>query len=244
MKSYLTSHLSNNKGCELPCWLGITPGITKWQEARSLLDHLGITIGEVPMNDGSISHPSGGFDFEKPDIYHSFSFIEQHEIVRGIHLIIEGYRDPVEFQKLWKLYSPKSIILTYGSPSRVWLSTYSGELGPNHGYDLIIAYDELGIIIQYDGQLTRIGPNFYICPRFEKGMDIQYMDIFLQSPHDPKPLEGPGTLRSPSLISKNSKRIQEASGLTEEEFSKLITQNEKAACFNSPVNIWPEFLSP
>lgn len=242
-QAYLTERISDNSDCKLPCWLGIQPGITTWQEARFLLVHLGIKTGEVPMKDGSITHPTGGFDFEKPHIYHSISFIEQNEFVRGIHLIVEGYKDPVEFQKLWKLYSPKSIMQTYGSPSRVWLSTYSSELGPEHGYDLIVAYDELGIIIQYDGSLTRNGTNFSICPRFEQGIDIQYIDIYLQSPDDPKPLEGPGTLRNPTLISKNSKRIKEASGLTEEEFSTLFTQNKEPACFNSPVHIWPEFLT-
>lgn len=243
-QTYLIEHFSDNSNCELPCWLGIRPGKTTWQEAYRFLSYIGINrMSEEARQDGSIFHGIGGFGFEKPSLYQQFSIIEHKELVKEIRLVVEIDENSSEFQKVWSVYSLHNIIRSYGSPSRVWLSTYSGQMGTEHSYDITIAYDQRGTIIHYAGWLSRSGANFRICPQFDHEVNILSIEIYLQSPDDTKSLESPDNLRDPGIISR-SKRIYEASGKTEEQFSELFIQNEKTACFNSPVNIWPEFLTP
>lgn len=238
---YLTEHLPTNNDCALPCWLGITPGKTTWQEARIFLGYLGINrMSELEMEEDKILHSFGGFDFEVPRLLHRFYILEEDALVKGLVFLIEGDKAPREFQTIWQLYSPRSILLEYGPPSRAWLDTTSETMGDRHGYGLILAFDKRGIIIHYEGFLTKTGSNLQICPRFENGMDIQYMEVYLQAPDNPRPLEEFGGILDRQYLIERSKRIEEASGLSEEQLYEQFTQTEQPACINSPVNIWPE----
>lgn len=242
---YLKEHLPTNNNCLLPCWLGITPGKTRWNEARAFFSYLGIDrMGEVGLENGGIFHPLGGFDFEEPTIYHRFSIVEREELVNGIFLVIEGDRAPVEFQIVWKLYNPGNLLREYGVPSRVWFETQSQSLGDRHGYELLIAYDNKGIIVRYQGLLKQIGTNFQVCPRFEEDKDITDIEVYLQAPDDPQPVEEFGGIADYQFLFDRGKRIEEAAGLSEKQFYELFTQNEQSACFLTPINIWPQFFNP
>ena len=153
--------------------------------------------------------------------------------------MIEGDKAPKEFQTVWAFYSPRNIMVEYGPPSRVWLDTTSETLGDVHGYGLILAYDERGIIIHYEGFLTKTGSNLRVCPRFEEGMDIENMEVYIQAGDDPRPLDEFGGVLDRHYMIEQGKRIEEASGLNEEQFYELFAQTEQPACFTSPVDIWP-----
>lgn len=237
---YLEERLPTNNDCALPCWLGIIPGKTTWQEARTFVRYLGIgRMSELELEDGETLHSFGGFDFEIPRLLQRFYLLEQAELVKGLALMIEGDKAPKEFQTVWVFYSPRNIMLEYGPPSRVWLDTTSETPGDVHGYGLILAYDEIGIIIHYEGFLTKIGSNLRFCPRFEEGMDIEYMEVYLQAADDPRPLDEFGGVLDRHYLIEQGKRIEEASGLSEQQFYELFAQTEQPACFTSPADIWP-----
>lgn len=237
---YLEERLPTNNACALPCWLGILPGKTTWEDARSFIQYLGIDrIGGEELANSDILYGFGGFDFEVPRLLHRFSILVEDKLVKGISLVIEGYQAPRDFQKVWGLYSPRNLMLEYGPPSRVWLDTISETPGDRHGYELIISLDDLGIIIHYVGFLTKTGSNLRVCPRFEDGMDIQYMEVYLQAADDPRPLDEFGGVLDRHYLIEQGKRIEEASGLNEEQFYELFTQTEQPACFTSPADIWP-----
>jgi hypothetical protein len=242
---YLEERLPTNNGCKLPCWLGITPGKTTWQEAQSFIQYLGIDrIRGTEKENGEILYGFGGFDFDAPRLLHTFGVLVKNDIVKGISLMVEGYQAPKDFQKIWTYYSPTNIMVVLGSPSEIWFSTTSETVGNRHGYDLILVFDDDGTIIHYHGFLTEIGTSFQICPRFEGEKDIQHIVVYIQSPEDPKPLDEFGGVLDRQFLIDRSKRISDAVGLSEEEFYELSTHNEQGACFESPINIWPQFFNP
>jgi hypothetical protein len=100
---------------------------------------LGVKVGAVPgYEPNSIFHGTGGFDFidiRGKSIFNRFGFQESNGAVDAILITSEGYNTPEEFRLLWKSYSPKSILKSYGVPDRVWLNvTEAYALG--RGYHL------------------------------------------------------------------------------------------------------------
>jgi hypothetical protein len=237
----ITELLKTNLGCKLPCWWGIMPGKTTWAETKQFLIRLGGRIGSSPQSDGTIYHGTGGFDFAKNQytaVFNIFGFSEKNNIVEDIYIRGNGDASPVDFQTAWERYSPHQVMADYGAPSRVWMYTDSMDYGDRTGYSLWLAYDSLGFLIRYEGFVQqRDQPIYRICPRFDHGMDIQEMVIVLQSPDNPRPLEEMDPLYPHSVQYIHT--LEDATGLTVEEFYKLFTQDKKPACFNTPKNIWP-----
>jgi len=48
--------LLRSNSCELPCYLGITPGQTTWEEAKSILDNLGAYYSYNTDANGFVVH--------------------------------------------------------------------------------------------------------------------------------------------------------------------------------------------
>lgn len=235
--------LKTNAGCKLPCWWGITPGKTTWTEAERFLLSLGATIGNTPDPSGTIFHGTGGFDFAGRGIDNSIGFDERTGIVESIFIHAEGYNDPLQFQALWAQHSVQNIISTYGQPTRVWLQT-AGHFteppgGKEMGYTLWLFYDNMGILVRSLGRV-RYAPIYHICPAVQNEAEgMIRMDMYLQSPDNPTSLEvASGTERRPEE-KEFIRTIQEATGLSVEQFYKLFTQKDKPACFDTPRDIWP-----
>jgi hypothetical protein len=229
--------LRTNAGCKLPCWWGVIPGKTNWSEVEKLLNHMGVNIFSFPQPDGTILNSPGDFDFED-NIQYIFGFTEKNNIVEDIYLRSIGDSNPVGFQSALESYSPRQVMADYGAPSRVWMYTDSMDYGERTGYSLWLAYDNLGFLIRYEGFVQqRDQPIYRICPRFDQGMDIQEIGIVLQSPDNPRPLEKRDPLYSEKV--QYTHTLEDATGLTVDEFYKLFTQDKKPACFDTPKNIWP-----
>jgi hypothetical protein len=236
--------LKTNGSCKLPCWWGIVPGKTSWAETKQILARLGIYSNYSTPSDGAIFH-GANFDFRGPyingqptTVYNDIDFHEKNAIVEDIYLRSQGYNNPIDFQAAWERYSPRQVMVDYGSPSRVWMYTDALNYGERTGYDLWLAYDNLGFLIRYQGTVSRKSFLVYqVCPRFYNGKDIDDILIILQSPDNPRPLEE----RDPYYphVVQYTHTLEEAAGLTVEVFYKLFTQGKQPACFDTPMNIWP-----
>lgn len=230
--------LVTNENCRLPCLWETIPGETSWEDVENRLHHMGIvSIGTSSLENGNKYHGLGGFDLLNKHIFNRFSFVERNGVVAAMHLISEGYANPEYFQGQWRDYSPKQIMPTYGKPSRVWLKTQEETIGDRHSYDLWLVYDDYGFIIQYVGFLENKGQILHICPRFEDGMDIMWLQIHIQATDELASLEDMGGLVSPEPQT-GKKSIQDSTGLSVDEFYELFTQEQYPACFDTPAEIW------
>jgi hypothetical protein len=237
-KMFVQSFLETNENCRLPCLWETIPGETSWMDVETRLRHMGLEfIGTSSLESGNTYHGLGGFDLLNKHIFNSFSFVERNGVVMAMHLISEGYANPEYFQGQWRDYSPKQIMSTYGKPSRVWLKTQEKTIGDRHSYDLWLVYDDYGFIIQYVGFLENKGQILHICPRFEGGMDIMWLQIYIHAPDDLTPSENMGGLVSPEPQA-GKKSIEDATGLSVDDFYELFHQNQELACFDTPSDIW------
>lgn len=194
-----------------------------------------------PDSTGTIFHGIG-FGFGKLGIINDLDFLERAGIIEGIKVHSEGYYNPLAFQEAWGHYSPKEVILTYGPPSRVWVEATSHFIEPTDsqtiGYSLWLFYDDLGFLVQYSAAV-KYDSIYRMCPAVENESEgMKAIDLFLQSSSNQTPLEDSSALLAPGTMDY-IKPIEEAAGLSPEEFYRLFTQNGQAACFETPQNIWP-----
>ena len=238
--------LETNGGCRLPCWWGIVPGQSTWDETQDQLSHLGWQDVATSLDSGATMHDtyvSGGFNIEVMDIYDNqsseifniISLVERTNIIESIHIQSLGWPNPPVFNILWKAYMPREILRTYGEPDRVWLYTDPILMGDRHSYDLWLIYDQLGFILKYNGLLQISGENFRICIS-NSGEQITTLKLHLQSPEDPTPLELMGNLVS--FEDRGILSIEAATELTKKEFYEMLTQSDESVCFDTPMSVW------
>ena len=238
-EEFVRVSLLNSANCKLPCWWGIIPGETTWQDTEELLHFLGVRIAEVPGYDpNTVLHGTGGFDFEGTSIKNGIFFQEADGIVDAILINSDGYNNLAEFQDLWRNYSPQRILETYGAPDRIWLNV-TEPYGSARGYHLWFFYDKQGFMIRYPGDVVD-APILHICPVIE---GMRAIDLSLQAPDSSLLLERfDAILEDIRLQTETGKTrelhsIQDATGLDEKQFYDAFMQ-EEPACFDTPQNIW------
>lgn len=235
-----------NAGCKLPCWWGITPGVTPWSEVDGFLRYMGESIGPpILEKDSSIYQGPADFDISSSNgiIVNRVGFLEREGVIELIDIYSEGYSNPLAFQEQWAMFSPQRVIAEYGIPSRVWLQSFAGgpvTEGRIAGYTLWVFYDNLGFAILYNGY-GEYAPTFHFCPRFEDGKDIRFLEMYLQSPDNPNPIEKTAMIIGGMSIKPYPyiQTIEQAAGITPTEFYHLFTQESNQACFDTPRDIWP-----
>lgn len=239
----------NNDSCSFPCWWGITPGSTSWDDSQILLANMGVVIGrKVEINDTYSGYGLGGIQVSTSngiiDNHMSILVNNETERVSLIRFDSDGYSDPIAFQEQWMNFSPQMIIQKYGAPSRVWVesssnsSNMAGE-GRIAGYRLWFIYDKAGILLQYSGY-GELSENYHFCPRFDQGEDIRSILLFIQSPDSLVPIEEKA--KKLNLFVPDYPHIQtleESSGITIEQFTNLFIKDPDNACFDTPSSIWP-----
>jgi hypothetical protein len=111
VKQLLADLLGNNAGCRLPCFWGITPGKTTWQEASTFLESFTMLLGinnttkglsyayfqvPFPKDMGTITHTyvftvilCMRFEFTTGTLRHPFSYL--NSLKRMVNLERSGY---------------------------------------------------------------------------------------------------------------------------------------------------------
>lgn len=239
-EAYVEELLRTNAGCELPCWWGIVPGETTWTDTERFLMQMGIRTVSNAGSSGTIFHEAGGFDFRRQGVYNGINFWEREGIVESLQIRTQSNL-PENLKALWARLSPEQVIAAYGQPSRVWVQTFasSSELpyGDTMAYDLWLFYDALGFVIRYGGR-ARYEPIYRLCPTFGEGGNLGLsIEMYLQSPADQRPLEE--LVGERMGIPESIHSIEEAAGLSVEDFYALFTQGEGPICFETPRDIWP-----
>jgi len=237
-ENYIKELLKPTPGCRLPCWWGITPGKTSWQETETLLQYLGATISTFQMESGE-NHYAARFQ-KLPEL--NLSFFESNSSVNRIFVggNLSGVQDQREFEVFWESYSPKEIMSKYGVPSRILLDTV-GTLGNTnigkHGYTLWIFYDSLGLMVRYDGNIAD-EETFKFCFTLNQGAnDISGIRITLQHQGYLNSLESDDSILGSA--SPRGLHLQDVTGISIEKFHQLFTQVEKPYCLETPHDIWP-----
>lgn len=172
-QSALVNLYSNNGGCQIPCWWGITPGVTTWAQANEILAPMSLGIRQstngkngITMYEITYRIPKG-VDFPtlsktEGDYYRNYFnpiLFVQNETVLAIELntgwISQGFES-----------SLVSLLNMLGQPDEIWLRLITDEIS-NYGprYDIRLFYGTKGVLLSSEGDATRQGEKLLVCPQ-------------------------------------------------------------------------------
>ena len=237
-QAFVREMLETNGGCELPCWWGITPGKTTWQEVR---ERLGFYY------DGGISRPSGmryhetayGDVLYPPPPPYGYSiyigFTERDGIVQSIAVFADALHTkfPQRFAQDWHRYSLDQVLTRYGEPSQVMLELWPTPPEPYYPYRLFIFYEQRGFLLAYEGPAIP-GETFRVCPNFDQ---ITSLRLWLRPPG-----EGSALLELANLDPLERAQmlpLEEVTGMDVQTFYETFRQAGTGACLESPTEVWP-----
>ena len=208
--------------CALPCFWGIIPGKTSFDEAKTLFSRLGFTPIEGTFEGRkfyTISYNAGtGHDSSVTLHPDKNNLVENIVVDPDIPKPKEG--SPRE----WIAFSPETLIKQFGEPSRVEFAipTPEGKAGspPNIGIIMIMYFFNHDLIVYYSGH--NMNP-WQFCP--------------LTAPFDSVRLwMGPNPPDTPSF---ETVPLERATSLTMEQFAQLMTGDPKKACFKFKKDMFP-----
>ncbi len=150
---------SNNGGCELPCWWGITPGMTTGEKALSILAPLAqVRISE--WEDGLFSYGVSAKFPSAPDPFKNFmaSFFVKDNIVIAIRITADDVEPKFD-------YSLAGILNAFGQPDQIWFKIITDTMNgrPHFDYNLFFASRGINIFINENATIEL---NFVkVCPQ-------------------------------------------------------------------------------
>jgi hypothetical protein len=218
---FLSSLMSNNGGCELPCWWGVTPGQTGEQEARDLFASQG--VDDWTFSDDSrilgIGYPRTDNSGYFRDVIVQF-WVDDNLIQ---YIGVEGsYRRELNsfFVRDWQAYSPAEILGRYGIPD--YIEFVEVENSPY--FRLGLSYESGGIQISYIMPFESLNNgNRKICLDLEN-VDHIYLSLYFPERTSQVPV---GII--PTRLD-NYTSWETATGLSKEDFQQLVENDISPPC--------------
>jgi hypothetical protein len=231
--------LKENGGCRLPCWWGFTPGEAAWPVAESFFLSNGKRIGEYRDPRSTVY----SLDFHIP--LHNSQINQDYYTIGGntIDLITVGavppesdneldYRD-IQFAEDWKSYMLPQMLAVYGQPRQILLRTFSDTPTGWLPFNLLLFYPEQGILVSYYGPAGKNGKTLRMCPY---QVDVR---LWLWSSEHAMPLEHlAGMGSSPIGDMSGFRSLEEATGMSVEQFYQSFVQPSSKACLETPTGMW------
>jgi len=245
-QSKLIELLTNNGGCKLPCFWGINPDKSSFQETMEILvplsdisqfTHFETGIGAIDpeyVEDELIIHTSVRFLSDpNTNIVSHIAFTS-----RALNKVDGGFIEVFvssAYSKLVDYYMLKNILTRYGNPTRVMLSTMA-RLPSNSvvgGFKILLLYPDQGILVNYTMQMQIVGENIMGCPSdssaefelYASGQSNSFFDF----------LEPTGW---PQIIENTYKPIDEVTAMTKDDFYQLFSEQTEE-CVLTPASLWP-----
>jgi hypothetical protein len=210
----LSYMLQTNGNCVFPCFWGIRPDITRYEELYSVIDKLGGLRFEALQTNGRVRVASH-FKFEEDNgIFVEFAVDLQDDIVRDLKVLLLNLYDVEVTPEDWSAYNMDEILRTYGVPDKVELY-YSGHYN-SISIDVQLKYESIDTSIVYYAGTTKTTQyetptSVIFCPE-EIGVNIVELHMG----------------KNPFNTIPDGVPIFRATDLNEQDFHKLFTENPSA----------------
>lgn len=157
----------DNGGCQLPCYWGVVPGETLWQDTSALLSPLGRIYG--PSGTSKVSRYGVTFEkFDEPFGSMGPGFWVENEVVKVIGINSSWVSQDFD-------YSLSGLLQSLGVPDEIWISPIAESLDGQPYYHLELFYPSKGILVGLLGNAKQDGQYLSLCPQ----------KIFSRSPFPP-----------------------------------------------------------
>ena len=239
-----TNLIEEDNECKLPCWLGVTPGQTKFEEVENIFSQF-MSIAHTDFSSQWAFIRVFFPNFEAPihDVATEINPAENGKVTRilvsaGAYQDINGPRDysNPEFQQLWQRYLVPGIFTTHGPPEKIFLDTtriVADTAGP-YPFVLWIVYPQEGFLIRYQGVNSKIGDAIRICP-MRSSLAIKIWDTEESSYEEF--IKNDGALGGP--FSLGPQDIEEVTDFDVQSFYEVFKNGDIDTCFETPASIWP-----
>ncbi|MFL7792921.1 MAG: hypothetical protein AB8I69_12330 [Anaerolineae bacterium] len=183
MQAFIAEMLATNGGCELPCWWGITPGETRWDDMVQFFSERGVYVEEGGELDLQYQISWHG---DRP-VYDSMlevTFHREGDWVQGVTVrnTRRSASSSDDFTTLWQRYALQPVLSRHGVPSQVYLNLTVGAPCIGGGnfpdYAMWVMYVEQGIAIRYSGLALLDNEKWLVCPVFGQ---LRMIEIRLQA---------------------------------------------------------------
>lgn len=181
-EDYLLEYFENPGECKLPCWLGITPGVTTFSDFQATIEWLGLNYSPRNFNQKSKEHIElGGLDYESKKVLNRITLaVEPGGMISEVEGELHAYLDPVSFATTWDTLDIQQVLLNYGMPSSISIITDTNDVTNRVGYSIRVYYLEKGFAIYYGGG-TDYQDEVNICP-YLKNYQLITVFFLLQAP--------------------------------------------------------------
>ncbi len=214
---YVTNLLNTNNSCELPCFIGIIPGVSSWNDVKAFFQ----PFSEI--------YPHG----EEKSKFSTEIFIPRtgKDLILYMRLsITDGYiNDLIAGNFFSERFSLSNILIEQGMPTSVFLSASNSDLPPDkfiEPFYLELYYPEKGIIADFSGNATIDNNNIIGCISNIPGLILW-----------DKNNEFPVYLAD-NRISGEFKKLEEATDMLILDFFEKFKNNKDKPCISTPKDIW------
>jgi hypothetical protein len=242
----MSTLLSNNGGCLLPCFLGMTLNESTYSDAEDILEPLSSisNFKDLYPSPGTIDLVLSADWF---DIYSRLRFVyDESDIINHISFRVEARQDTPDggyvnvfslpsFGKFVSYYELPNVLTTYGIPESVRIGTLAGDYpnGGSWGFHILLLYPDQGLLIDYTTEMQLREDTIIGCPSnahielelYPSGNGETFFDLM-------EPTNWPQNIKS------NYKPIEDVISMTIEEFYYLFREpNDR--CIETPSRFWP-----
>ena len=211
-KALVLELIASNGGCQLPCWWGITPGETSWDDTRSFLETF-TTISNLSTNLYGVT-------------YRNLPENVSDGAVGATISVNDGLVQTI----VTDVYYPLSEVLAiYGQPSEVRIFVDSQSIDTLAPF-VIALYYEQGFLAVFRGKTNKGVPS-QICPSSIGGNQTVW---FLWSPNLEMPFEKAGrqALLFVSPADKSFRKLEETTDMNVRSFYETYRDVENVEnCF-------------
>lgn len=153
---------ATNAGCRLPCWWGITPGVTTWEEARQFYE----TFATEIIRDKSTQITERGVSYTETRYIVRYAVAGEYPVGAVGLYVIDGVISTIRMGRLRLQHTIQlhQMLEEYGPPTQIFVRTFSDAPFRPLPFILILFYEDQGILAMYDYDAERIGDILQSCP--------------------------------------------------------------------------------
>lgn len=262
-KAVLTSFVQENGGCQLPCILGLTPGISSQLAVNSFVRYFQINSREAEDQINNISIYAfadkewSGADlrFFENRVNVSVSMASQitdgkvERIMFGgqaMQLMDVGAKKlfgDLYYEDLLKSFSLSTILEVYGRPGQIIIRPFPDDLGhpsppAQYTFDVVLFYPKQGFVAEYISVRAEDGDNFIGCPTKSYTTRIASWN----------PAESMSLTEAIKYFSnldgisetniREYKQLQDVTSLSLAEFYNVFRMSNTSDCIKTPKELW------
>jgi hypothetical protein len=222
--------LHSNAGCHLPCWWGIMPGETSWNDAFHSLSPF------VSRIERGVSGPTSGnyaIEYEIDGLSETGrATISVHNgIVAGVSVSSTGNEISYQLHQL---------LSSFGPPGEIYVQATAHSAGDSSLllFHLFIYYPNISVLAHYRYEGKLIGNIVQACPN-SSGPELLLWEPGKNIVWDSGEEKSILSIISIGFDNFPPKNLGDATNFTIDEFYNIYREPGYQSCITTPANLWP-----